>query len=157
MRLLVSSDNSRQAEVHDIDPDTRVRDLGLQFLEIDEEIDVLVVDAEDPLHPDRTLAELEIREHTEITVVRRREVEAIVSFNQVKHHDDFRPQTVMRRVYDWAVGPDAFNLPLDQRADHELVPDGERKAVDLRLPIAAYVDHHAKAHFHLRRKKGFQG
>jgi hypothetical protein len=158
MRLIVSSDNSRQAEVHEFDPATRVRDVALQLAEaVDDEVDVLVVDADDPLDPDKSLAELGIAANAEIAILRRRKVKATVSFNQIEHREEFRPQTTMRRVYDWAVGPDAFNLPLDQRPGHELVPDGERKAVDPRLPIAAYVDHGRKANFHLRRKKGFQG
>ena len=157
MRLLISSDTSRQAVVHDVDPETRVRDIATNILNVDEDVDVVIVDADDPLHPDRTLAELEIREHTEITVVRRRQVEAVVTFNNLEHDEDFPPQTAMRRVYDWAAGPDAFDLAPDQRADHELVPRGETKPVDPRLPLAAYVDHRHQTHFHLRRKKGFQG
>ncbi|MGH2973619.1 MAG: hypothetical protein ACRDLL_01945, partial [Solirubrobacterales bacterium] len=68
------------------------------------------------------------------------------------------PQRKVRRIFDWAVGKHGFDLPRDQRPEHELAVAGETASADPDAPISAYVDTDRRVVvFDLRRKDAFAG
>src|SRR5690242_18700159 len=98
MRLVVSRHGVAEPEVHDVDPESRVGDLA-GLLDIEEDVEVFVVDQDEPLDSGCTLLELELIEHAEILITQRRDVDAIVEFNLTTKDKRFPPQTRMSRIY----------------------------------------------------------
>jgi hypothetical protein len=169
MKVVLSGHKGLEAEVVEVDGSAVVAEFAASFLQGDDKIDVDVVsldtetevwlvDGDDPLDPTQTLLEHDVRELTEIVITRHKApVDVTIHFAGDDRKHSFKRQRSMERVYEWAVGPHGFNLAADQRAQHELALVGSRDAVDLRLPLAAYVPHGHAAEFNLRRTKGYQG
>jgi hypothetical protein len=157
VRLLVNCEGIQTTQIHEIAAEATVQDLLGAFFEETVEIDAWVVEAESPLDGSLSLIELDVVEHTEITITRRAAVEAKVRFNGITRERSFEPQQPTERVFRWAVGAEGFNLPASQWPEHELVPAGSSDPVDPRLPVAAYIDRDRVARFDLRRKHAYQG
>ena len=156
-KILVHSEGSAEVALHDLGSEETAADLiGSVNGEV-EEYAVWVGEEDAPVDPGTTLAALEgVTEGAEITVARRGAIHVTVTFNGDRERD-FRPQQKVRRVFEWAVGKDGFNIPADQRPEHELAVAGHEEAADPRAPVSFYADAEREVTFILRRKDGFQG
>jgi hypothetical protein len=76
-------------------------------------------EAEEPLLADGTVAEL-VGERGHVHVSRCRRVEVSVTFNGPTKSHHFAPGATIRRVLDWATGPDAFPMSEADRVEHAL-------------------------------------
>ncbi len=156
-KVLVHSEGSAEVALHDLGPEETAADLiGSVNVEL-EDYAVWVGEEDAPVDPDTTLAALDaVTDGAEITVARKGEIRVTVTYNGDKERD-FQPQQKVRRVFEWAVGKDGFNIPGDQRPEHELAVAGHEEAADPKAPVSFYADAERKVTFILRRKDGFQG
>jgi hypothetical protein len=156
-KVLVHSEGSAEVLLHDLGPEeTAAELLGSVNAEV-EEYAVWIGEDEDPIDPGTTLATLEaVTEGVEITVARTSDIHVTVIYNGEKGRD-FQPQQKVRRVFEWAVGKNGFNIPADQRPEHELAVEGHEEAADPKAPVSSFANTERKVRFTLRRKDGFQG
>lgn len=157
MRLLINRDGIAVPQTHEVSPDSTVAELAATFFGSSEVYVWADSSPDRSIDPSLTLSNAGLVDHAEVSITHRSQVTVTVRFNGAEHNRTFRPQARMREVFDWAVGPKAFNLASSQRPDHELTPTGDSRAVRPRLPVAAYADPSRNAQFDLRRKSTYQG
>lgn len=84
----------------------------------------------DELVIERTVVEV-VNERAHIYIGRCREVAVRVRYGgpEGKAHG-FKPSATIKTVFDWAVGPEAFNLPAAERTTHDLFVPGSQTPLD---------------------------
>jgi hypothetical protein len=156
-KVIVHSEGNPAPVVQDLDDKLTAAELIRGVGRDPGEFAAWLDESDKPLKPDAPVAEAGVSDGSQIAVAHKKGlIEVTVSYNNVPIEDEFKPQHKVRRVFDWAVGEDGFNLPREQRPEHELAVIGQDEAADLKAPISAYATDGQVA-FELRRKDGFQG
>ncbi|HAF08755.1 MAG TPA: hypothetical protein DCK98_01560 [Chloroflexi bacterium] len=114
-------------------------------------------DAEDPLDPERTLAEAGIDDRKHVHVSRCRRVDVSVRYGGDTRSKEFSPAATINRVFDWATGTQGFSLTATEKAKHTLSICGQNTQPDRADHVGSYADHDCKACFDLAPKERFEG
>lgn len=86
---------------------------------------VMIEESDEPLDLDITIEQAGIRHRHHVHRGRCRRIDVSVRYNETKRHE-FHPMATIRRVFEWAVGKDGFNLTPEQKAEHVLaLPDAD--------------------------------
>jgi hypothetical protein len=120
MEIFVHTASREDPELHTIESDSPVR--SLQGAEPDALI--WLGDADEPVDLGLTLAQAGIGHNAHLHRGRCRRVDVTVRFNASAFEADFGPGAPVRRVYEWASGPDGANLSPEQAAKHVLAVPG---------------------------------
>lgn len=157
MDLLVHREGSPEASVVEVDAEKRVDELLAEaFGEGSDEYFAWVEDEEEPLDGSLKLAS-RLGQGGEVALARKVKIEVEVHFAERTESKVFGPNKRVQAVFRWAVSEDIFNIPRDQRPDHELALPGHDEPAESRAPVSAYADAKHRVVFDLRRKDGFQG
>lgn len=125
MDLYVHEQGTEEIRRVSIAPTAPVRELA-----DGEGIEVWSEDTEDPLDRDTTVAEAGLADRAHVHRSRCRRVAVTVRFNGESRDRKFSPAVTVERVFRWAVGPQGFDLPPDQRAKHTLGVTGSGVEAD---------------------------
>jgi hypothetical protein len=98
----------------------------------------MIDEVEGPLDLDTTIEAAGIGHHHHVHRGRCRRIDVHVRFNGTKSRD-FNPAASIRRVFDWATGPEAFNLTPDQKAEHVLALPGADHFLDWDVRVGSLV------------------
>jgi hypothetical protein len=124
MKLYVHTGGTGMVDVLTVDPDSLVKVL-LGTAEA-----VWAEDAEEPLDTAVTIAVAGLQDRGHVHRGRAQRITATVRFNGESKDREFAPSARVERVFKWAVGDTAFDLPRDQRAKHTLFLGGTQVEAD---------------------------
>lgn len=83
--------------------------------------EVWLEETDEPLGRKITVVEAGIKHRGKVHVSRCRHIEVAVRYNGEDKRRSFRPATPIARVYQWAAGPEGFDLPAAERPKHTLL------------------------------------
>jgi hypothetical protein len=141
------------AKLREIDNGARVRDL----LGGNADAHAWLQDTDEPLDPERTLADVGIDDRKHVHISRCRRVEVSVRYGGESKNKAFSPAATINRVFDWATGAQGFNLTPTEKAKHTLSICGATTQPDRADHVGSYADHDCKACFDLAPKERFEG
>lgn len=117
IEIYVHSEGSEDPKLVRLERTAFVRDL----LGSEDEEHLLWTDEQDePLDVNATLETSGVRHRDHVHRGRCRTVHVEVRYNSDRIHRDFRQVAKIKRVFEWAVGDEGFNLASEQRAKHVL-------------------------------------
>ncbi len=158
MKITVTLEGAGPPTVHDVEPEVTIAELTKTVSPEDDDLDVYSLDVDRPLSAELTLAEAELDDGAEISILRSRTVAVAVRYAGQEKKDSRPPQQRTGRVFRWALGKQGLDLPRDQWTKFELAAAGAQDPVDPEAPIAAYVDRASRtARFDLRPTRNYQG
>lgn len=99
---------------------------------------VMIEEAAEPVELDITIEQAGIRHRHHVHRGRCRRVDVRVRYSRDITRE-FHPVATIRRVFDWATGPDGFNLTPEQRAEHVLALPGADHFLDWEVRIGSIV------------------
>ena len=118
---------------------------------------VWLEDSEETICAELTLAAARIQPRGHIHVNRCRRAAVTVNYNGGERRREFTPSTTVRRVFEWAVGIDGFDLPEHDRPEHALQLCGTTTLPDGTDHIGSFVNDECRVCFDLVPKQRFQG
>ena len=83
--------------------------------------EVWLEEVDEPLLRNITIVEAGIKHRGKVHVSHCRQVEVAIRYNGEDKRRSFRPATTIARVYQWAAGPEGFDLPPAERPKHTLL------------------------------------
>jgi hypothetical protein len=99
---------------------------------------VMIEETAEPVELDISIEQAGIRHRHHVHRGRCRRVDVRVRYNGDKS-SEFHPVATIRRVFDWATGPDGFNLTPEQKAEHVLALPGADHFLDWEVRIGSIV------------------
>jgi len=118
---------------------------------------VWIEDAELALEETVTIEAAQIGHHGHIHVGHCRNVSVQVRFGGSNITREFPPPTRVARVFEWAVGPEGFNLPADQRPEHDLIVCGGDHPISPSVHVGSLASKECAVCFDLAAKHNPQG
>jgi hypothetical protein len=88
-----------------------------------------IEDTEEELDVEVTLAEAGVHDRHHVHHHRCRRVEVVVRHIDEERRHEFSPATTVGRVLIWALGPEGFNIPVEQRPEYGFLGCSDGKAV----------------------------
>ena len=95
---------------------------------------------DDPLDPSSTLADVGVTDRSHVHHGRCREVKVLMRHNGRTIEELFGPAVHIRRVMDWATGPEGFKLPIEQVPKHALRVPGSDHVLVPEVHVGSLVD-----------------
>ena len=83
-----------------------------------------IEDGEVAVGAEITIEQASIRRHSHVHMGHCRRVDVEVRFGGASKSWGFAPSARIARVFEWALGAEGFNLPPDQRPEHDLIVCG---------------------------------
>lgn len=162
IELFIQGEEVREVMLIRVPHDGIVRDIiksvneQCAFKTREENINVLIEDADDEIPLDATLKEVGIRHRHRVHLHRCRRVELSVNFNSVTKAQSFSPGTTIAKVKRWT--DDAFELKGIDATEHALQICGTNKRPDLDVHVGSLVQQpHCQICFDLVPKKRVEG
>ena len=121
-----------------VDPDQKVGDLAIECL--GEGALVWVEDGEEPLDPDKTLAEVDVVDRCHIHVSMCKGVVVKVRFGGDGIEESFPPATTAGVILKWASSPEGYKLTDSEAAKHLLAICGTNTELDQADHIGFFSD-----------------
>src|SRR4051812_35394262 len=140
MKIIVTVEGSKAPDTHSVEPDRTVRDVVATVAGEREDMSLFIADRDDPVAQELTLAEIGIEAGHEITIAQNKKTAVVVRYAGGERTDTVPRTKKMEAIFRWAVGPQGFNLPPDQRPQFELAAEGSPEPVDPSAPVAAYIN-----------------
>jgi hypothetical protein len=116
-----------------------------------------VEDVEVEIEEEITIEQSPIRHHSHVHVGHCRRVDVEVRFGGISKSRGFSPSARIARVFEWAVGPDGFNLPPDQRPEHDLIVCGGDHPLAPSVHVGSLTSEHCSLCLDLAAKHNPQG
>jgi hypothetical protein len=113
--------------------------------------------SEEPTRPGATLAEVGLGEGGHVHVTKCGRITVTASYNVSDKTRTFPPATVARAVLEWALGPQGFDLPADQRIVHTIIVCGGTTLLDLDEHIGVFAGDTCVVCVELVPTKRFEG
>ncbi len=151
MKLYLHTQGTDHVDVLTVSPDGRVEEL------LDGAEAVWAEDADDPLSPTVTLTAAGLQDRGHVHRGRNRRITAAVRSNGESREHKFAPSARVERVFKWATGDKAFNLPSDQRATHTLYLGGTQVEADRDAHLGSLDTDHRAMSFDLAPKERYAG
>lgn len=139
-------------KTHAVGADEKVGDLR----DGDASSSVWLEDSDDPLDPERALAEV-VEEQAQVHVSRCRRVDVRVRYGGLDKTKNFAPGATIARVFAWATAKDGFELSPAERAKHTLQLCGQKTQPDKSEHVGSFADDECRACFDLTPKERFEG
>ena len=155
MDVFVHRRSAKRVELLEgVDDSARVVDV----IEVEDGESVWLVGDEEIVEVDVTvtMAEAEIPHRGHIHVNRCREVATTVHFNGSKEHQ-FHPGARVKRVFEWAVGKDGFDLSPTDATEHVLQLCNSKVQPDEDDHLGSFVGNECKVCFDLVPKHRAEG
>lgn len=141
-----------EREMRKLDSATQVREL----LDNQTDAQAWLEDSEEPLDPERSLAQAGVGDRVHVHVSRCRRVSVRVRYGGDERTRDFSPANTVDRVFNWVTGPQGFNLTPAEKAKHTLGLCAQPTQPDRADHVGTYADA-CKACFDLAPKERFEG
>lgn len=154
MELYLHTKDSEEPRLVEIDETVRFEEIvvehgeegsGAWLEEVDEELDISL-----------TAGELEIRERSHIHINRCRRIAVTVRQDAEKSRD-FSPSATIAKVYDWATGPEGFDLLPAEKVKHTFVICGTQTEPDKSAHVGSFANAECAACFNLVPKHRSEG
>ncbi|QQE77289.1 hypothetical protein [Alicyclobacillus sp. SO9] len=146
MRLFVQGEGINEIEVVEVEADVTVEEviqkahsLGLPFSETGQEIWVGFEDEVAALEHGTQLSNGDLDDRR-IHCHRCHEVKVSVWYNNLKTEEGFSPATTVKRVFEWATGPDGFNFSPEDAAESILQVMGGSEQPASNVHIGSLVE-----------------
>jgi hypothetical protein len=123
-------------EIIVVDETIRVREL---LAVEDPEGQIWLEDVDEEINLELTLLEAGIGHQHHVQRSHCRVISVDVRFADERFHRDFAPSTTIKRVREWAVGPDAARLSPDQAVEHVLATPGADHFLDGNVHVGSLV------------------
>jgi hypothetical protein len=154
MELYVHTKESEEPRIVEVDESVRLEEVvsehgeegsGAWLEEVDEELDIRL-----------TVKELEIGDRSHIHINRCRRIDVIVRQDTEKSKA-FGPSATVAKVYEWATGPDGFDLLPAERVKHTFVICGTQTEPDKSAHVGSFADAACAVCFNLVPKQRSEG
>ena len=99
---------------------------------------IMIEESDEPIDLDITIAAAGIHHRQHVHRGRCRRVDVRVRYNG-DHNHQFHPVARIRQVFEWATGPEGFNLTPEQKAEHVLALPGADKYLDWEIRVGTLV------------------
>jgi hypothetical protein len=147
------------------------REHPLRRIEVDETVTVAVVlkehgidggafwreGHEGPIAEGVVLVEAGVTEGERVYVGKCKRIKATVNFGEDSKVHELPPSATCGSLFEWAVGPQAFNLPESERVKHALALCDTEDIVDRSAHVGEFVDADCEACFDLVPKERHEG
>jgi hypothetical protein len=140
MELYLHTAGSEDPELIDREPTSTVGALVLTEAGEEPEL-VWLQEHEEPLDAELTLEQADIGHRGHVHRGRCRHVEVRVRYGGVDHERSFVPSATIKRIFDWATGPDAFDLTPEQRLKHVLALPSADHFLAWTVHVGSVVEH----------------
>ena len=136
MEVYRHSEGKRRPELIEIEATALVREL---LIVKDGDDQIWIEEQEEAVDLDITLEAAGIHHRHHVHHGRCRTVDVQVRFNGERRARDFRQIATIRQVFDWATGPEAYNLTPEQKAKHVLALPGADHFLDWNVRVGSLV------------------
>lgn len=138
MEVFRHSEGNEDPELVEIEETALVREL-LIVKEGDSGDRIWVEEQDEAVDLDITIEAAGIRHRHHVHHGRCRSVHVVVRFGGEDRSHDFHQIATIRRVFDWATGPEAFNLTPEEKVKHVLALPGADHFLDWNARIGSLV------------------
>jgi hypothetical protein len=154
MELYLHTKDSEESQLVEIDETVRFEEIVIEYgeegsgawlEEVDEELDVTL-----------TADELKISERSHIHINRCRRIEVTIRQDAEKSRG-FSPSATIASVYDWATGPEGFDLLPAEKVKHTFVICGTQTEPDKSAHVGSFANAECAACFNLVPKQRSEG
>jgi hypothetical protein len=157
-RLFIHHPEAREPEVIDEIIETMtLREVITRRLGVTDRTVTLVEDTEIELSDELTVLEAEIADDAHLHVARRNKVHVEIGYLGDTRSQDVSPAVTIRKIRKWALGPEGFDLPPDQRAKHVLVLAGTQDRPTPETHVGSLVDEDHRVRLELVSKHQVAG
>jgi hypothetical protein len=137
MEIYIHTAGHEDPELIVVEATTTVRELLLvgdgQGAEL-----LMIEEVDEPIDLDVTIEQAGIHHRHHVHRGRCRRVDVRVRYNGDKSQV-FHPVATIRKVFDWATGPDGFNLTPEQKAEHVLALPSADHFLDWEVRVGSLV------------------
>lgn len=155
MELYVHSVGSEEPELIKVEATLLIREL---VADRDGE-EVWIEEQDEALDLDITLEEAGLENRHHVHRGRCKRVEVSIRYGgQVTHSHIFPPSTTIERVFNWATGPEGYDLTPEERVKHMLIVPGADHALDKTVHLGSLLqDNKCEICLDLAPKERFEG
>ena len=127
MELILHSSAGPVPKVAEVSETLTVREVLVMFATDEEGLWIEETDVE--LELDLTLEQAGVKHRHHVHHHRCRRVKVIVRYIEDERAREFSPAATVGRVLEWALGTEAFNIPIEQRPEYGFLTCGDGSAV----------------------------